>query len=135
MPFAHLLVFLPLSCLRHALLIRHPGRIATDCCAQIDNLEDLLKEKETQLEGSRIRLTQIQAHHSTSEGTLTSLEEAISDKDKQIAQLREQRDRAELEVREEKDLHEREIAEYKMKISSTEAESEKLQVNHSSNHL
>ena len=102
---------------------------------QIDNLEDLLKEKETQLEGSRIRLTQIQAHHTTSEGTLSSLEEAIADKDKQITQLREQRDRAEQEVREEKDLHEREIAEYRMKISSVEAEIEKLQVNHDSERL
>ena len=57
------------------------------------------------------------------------MEEAIADKDKQMTQLREQRDRAEQEVREEKDLHERELAEYRMKISSVEAEIEKLQVN------
>ncbi len=47
---------------------------------------------------------------------------------KQINQLREQRDRAEKEVKEEKDLHERELTDYKMKIHSLESEVEKLQV-------
>lgn len=77
---------------------------------------------------ARARLTAMQAHHSTSEGALSSLEEAISDKDKQIAQLKEQRDRAEHERNEEKDLHEREISEYKMRLHSLESEMEKLQV-------
>ncbi len=78
---------------------------------------------------ARARLTAMQAHHSTSEGALTSLEDAISDKDKQIAQIKEQRDRAEQERNEERDLHERQIAEYKMKAHSVENEMEKLQVN------
>lgn len=77
---------------------------------------------------ARARLTAMQAHHSTSEGALTSLEDAISDKDKQIAQLKEQRDRAEHDLHEERDLHERQIAEYKMKLHSLENEMEKLQV-------
>lgn len=77
---------------------------------------------------TRARLTAMQAHHSTSEGALSSLEDAISDKDKQIAQIKEQRDRAEQERNEERDLHEREITEYKVKIHSLENEIEKLQV-------
>jgi septal ring factor EnvC (AmiA/AmiB activator) len=96
---------------------------------QIENLEDLLKEKDNQVDMARARLTAMQAHHSTSEGALTSLEDAISDKDKQIAQIKEQRDRAEQERNEERDLHERQIAEYKMKAHSLENEMEKLQVN------
>lgn len=96
---------------------------------QSENLEDLLKEKDNQLEAARSRISQIEAHHSTSEGTLSSLEEAIADKDKQITQLREQRDRADKDRDQERDLHERELAEMKMKLHAVEAEIEKLQVN------
>ena len=67
---------------------------------------------------ARARLAAMQAHHCTSEGALSSLEEAIGDKEKQMNQLREQRDRAEQEKQEERELHEREIAEYKMKVSA-----------------
>lgn len=70
----------------------------------------------------------MQAHHCSSEGAVSSLEEAIGDKEKQISQLREQRDRAEQEKHEERDLHEREIAEYKMKLHTLESEVEKLGV-------
>lgn len=62
---------------------------------QIENLEDLLKEKDNQVDMARARLTAMQAHHCSSEGALSSLEEAIGDKEKQMNQLREQRDRAE----------------------------------------
>lgn len=89
---------------------------------QIENLEDLLKEKDNQVDMARARLTAMQAHHCSSEGALSSLEEAIGDKEKQMAQLREQRDRAEQEKQEERELHEREIAEYKMKIHALESE-------------
>lgn len=71
---------------------------------------------------ARARLTAMQAHHCSSEGALSSLEEAIGDKEKQMAQLREQRDRAEQEKQEERELHEREIVEYKMKIHALESE-------------
>lgn len=76
----------------------------------------------------RARLNAFQAHHSTSEGAMTSLEDAINDKDKQIQQIREQRDRAEQERNEERDIHERQIAEYKMKLHSLENDMEKLRV-------
>ena len=87
-----------------------------------------MKEKDNQIDICRARLNAIQAHHSTSEGALTSLEDAISDKDKQISNLREQRDRAEQERNEERDIHERQIAEFKMKFHSVENDLEKLQV-------
>lgn len=93
---------------------------------QIENLEDLLKEKDNQVDMARARLTAMQAHHCSSEGALSSLEEAIGDKEKQMAQLREQRDRAEQEKQEERELHEREIADYKMKFHTLESEVSKI---------
>ena len=65
---------------------------------------------------------QIQNQSHSSEGALSSLEEALNDRDKQINQLREQRDRAEKDTKEEKELHERELAEYKMKIHTYDSE-------------
>ena len=87
-----------------------------------------MKEKDNQVELARSKLNAVQAQTYTSEGTLTSLEEALADRDKQMNQLREQRDRAEKDVKEEKELHERELTDYKMKIHSLESEVEKLQV-------
>ncbi|QQP36767.1 Uncharacterized protein FKW44_021963, partial [Caligus rogercresseyi] len=94
----------------------------------VENLEELLKEKDNQVDMARNKLSAIQAQTFTSEGTLTSLEEALSDRDKQINQLRDQRDRAEKDIKEEKELHEREITDFKMKMHSLESEVEKLQV-------
>ena len=51
----------------------------------MENFEELLREKDTQVDMARTRLTAVQAHHNTSEGTLNSLEEAISDRDKQAS--------------------------------------------------
>ena len=95
---------------------------------QIENLEDLLKEKDNQVELARTKLNAVQAQTYTSEGTLTSLEEALADRDKQMNQLREQRDRADKDIKEEKELHEREISDYKIKLHTLESEVEKLQV-------
>ena len=69
---------------------------------QIENLEELLKEKDNQVDIARTKLSAVQAQTFSSEGTVTSLEEALADRDKQINQLREQRDRAEKDVKEEK---------------------------------
>lgn len=104
--------------------IRNQSRNLMPKCLplQIENLEDLLKEKDNQVDMARARLTAMQAHHCSSEGALSSLEEAIGDKEKQMAQLREQRDRAEQDKQEERELHERELAEYKMKIHALESE-------------
>jgi golgin subfamily B member 1 len=55
---------------------------------KIENLEDLLKEKDNQVDMARARLTAMQAHHCSSEGALSSLEEQIGDKEKQMSMLR-----------------------------------------------
>lgn len=98
---------------------------------KIENLEDLLKEKDNQVDMARARLQQYttMSHGERFEaGTLSSLEDAIIDKDKQMGQLREQRDRAEQERIEERELHERDLAEAKLKVHALESEVEKLQV-------
>lgn len=101
--------------------------VTTFClCRQVENLEDLLKEKDNQVEMARARMSAMQAHHCNSEGALYSLEETIGDKDKQMQQLREQRDRAEKDKEEERELHEREITEYKLKLHSMECDLDKL---------
>lgn len=93
---------------------------------QIENLEDLLKEKDNQVEMARARLSAMQAHHCNSEGALYSMEETLGDKDKQMQLLRDQRDRAEKDKEEERELHEREVTEYKLKLHSLECDIEKL---------
>merc|ERR1711981_965396 len=67
---------------------------------KIENLEELLKEKDNQVDIARSKLSAVQAQTFSSEGTVTSLEEALGDRDKQIVQLREQRDRAEKDLKE-----------------------------------
>merc|ERR1711902_14446 len=57
---------------------------------KIENLEELLKEKDNQVDIARTKLSAVQAQTFSSEGTVTSLEEALADRDKQINQLREQ---------------------------------------------
>jgi chromosome segregation ATPase len=97
-------------------------------CIQISELEDIVKEKDNQMDLARAKINALQAQTYPSEGTLASLEEALTDRDKQIAQLRDQRDRAEKDFKEEKELHEREITENKMRMHQLENEVEKLQV-------
>lgn len=55
---------------------------------KIENLEDLLKEKDNQVDMARARLTAMQAHHCSTDGALSSLEEQIGDKEKQVSMLR-----------------------------------------------
>ena len=44
---------------------------------QVENLEELLKEKDNQVDIARTKLSAVQAQTFSSEGTVTSLEEAL----------------------------------------------------------
>merc|ERR1712001_464329 len=48
---------------------------------KIENLEELLKEKDNQVDIARTKLSAVQAQTFSSEGTVTSLEEALADRD------------------------------------------------------
>lgn len=66
---------------------------------KIENLEDLLKEKDNQIDMARGRLAQYQLGSGLGNDPISmplrDLEDAIGDKERVIGQLREQRDRAE----------------------------------------
>jgi hypothetical protein len=50
-------------------------------------LEELLKEKDNQVDLARTKLSAVQAQTYSSEGALSSLEEALNDRDKQVQPL------------------------------------------------
>ena len=52
--------------------------------AQIESLEDSVKEKDVLLTSTRAKLESLQADHSASDDTVSGLEELLADKDKQI---------------------------------------------------
>lgn len=110
-------------------------------------LDNLLAERDTQLERARLRLESGAANSNnrncgggptsglgTNQTTgndlllIGHLDENLRDKEKQVAILRDQRDRAEHELKQERDSHERTIKEYKMKLQSTKFEVDRLQV-------
>lgn len=103
-----------------------------DLQRRVVQLDGLLAERDGQLERTRLRFEH--SVHSTGGGQhadvglLNHLEETLNDKDKQVALLRDQRDRAEHELNEERDSHERSIKEYKMKLNSLKFEMDKMQV-------
>lgn len=103
-----------------------------DLQRRVIQLDNMLAERDAQLERARMRLEQQQQQvpggAGADIGLLTHLEEALGDKEKQISLLRDQRDRAEHELSEERDSHERSIKEYKMKLQSVKLDMDKLQV-------
>ena len=108
-----------------------------DLQRKVIQLENLLIEREAQLDRARMRLEHNamsggggahMGNQSTDMSLLNHLEDALGDKEKQISMLRDQRDRAEHELNEERDSHERSIKEYKMKLNSVKFEMDKLQV-------
>lgn len=51
---------------------------------KVENLEDIVKEKEAVISSTKAKLASLQADHSTSGSTLSSLEELLVDKERQI---------------------------------------------------
>lgn len=106
---------------------------------KVVQLDNLLTERDEQLNRARVRLES--GHHGSSSAggggghpdvaLLSHLEDTLGDKEKQIALLRDQRDRIEHELNEERDSHERSIKEYRMKLNSANFEREKMQVSSS----
>lgn len=120
-------------------LLELRDRKINDLQRRVVQLDGLLAERDGQLERTRLRLEH-SVHHSSATsgmnhhadvGLMNHLEETLNDKEKQVALLRDQRDRAEHELNEERDSHERSIKEYKMKLNSLKFELDKLQVSNS----
>ncbi|XP_074645520.1 ELKS/Rab6-interacting/CAST family member 1-like isoform X2 [Tubulanus polymorphus] len=65
--------------------------------ADIENFEEQINEKESQLNSTKACIATMHADRTCSDSTLSNLEEIIQDKEKQIERLKEQRERVEKE--------------------------------------
>ncbi len=53
-------------------------------CLQIDNMDEMMKDRESQLDTIKQRLRTLNADQNTSDSALSSLEVSLNDKEKQI---------------------------------------------------
>ncbi|CAH8560104.1 unnamed protein product [Heterobilharzia americana] len=74
---------------------------------KIENVEDLLNDKETQLATAQARLTRISTERVSTDGSRIGWEETLKDKDRQIERLIEARQRSESEIAEELETQKR----------------------------
>uniref|UniRef100_A0AAY4EEU5 ELKS/RAB6-interacting/CAST family member 2 n=1 Tax=Denticeps clupeoides TaxID=299321 RepID=A0AAY4EEU5_9TELE len=85
---------------------------------KIENLQEQLKDKERQLGSLRERVKSLQTDSSNTDTALATLEEALSEKEKIIERLKEQREREGREKLEEVDMYKRENKELKDRLAS-----------------
>ncbi|XP_073693803.1 ELKS/Rab6-interacting/CAST family member 1 [Garra rufa] len=89
---------------------------------QIENLQEQLKDKEKQMTSLKERVKSLQADTSNTDTALTTLEEALAEKERIIERLKDQRDRDEREKGEELDSSKKELKELKEKVSVLQGE-------------
>ncbi|KAL7884401.1 hypothetical protein AOLI_G00071710 [Acnodon oligacanthus] len=89
---------------------------------KIENLMEQLKDKEKQLGSLRDRVMSLQTDSSNTDTALATLEEALSEKERVIEHLKEQREREEREKHEEVEAYKKENKEMKDKIASLQAQ-------------
>ncbi|XP_072538233.1 ERC protein 2 isoform X10 [Salminus brasiliensis] len=89
---------------------------------KIENLLEQLKDKEKQLGSLRDRVKSLQTDSSNTDTALATLEEALSEKERVIEHLKEQKEREEREKQEEIESYKKENKEMKDKIASFQAQ-------------
>ncbi|TTC88582.1 ERC protein 2 [Bagarius yarrelli] len=85
---------------------------------KIENLQDQLKDKDKQLACLRDRVKSLQTDSSNTDTALATLEEALSEKERVIEQLREKKEKGEWVKQEEVEVCKKENIELKDKIAS-----------------
>uniref|UniRef100_A0A8C4R2T9 ELKS/RAB6-interacting/CAST family member 2 n=1 Tax=Eptatretus burgeri TaxID=7764 RepID=A0A8C4R2T9_EPTBU len=85
---------------------------------KIENLQEQIRDKEKQLGSLKERLKSLQADSSNTDTALATLEEALSEKEQMIEQMKEQCEREEREKQDETDAHKRESKELKERINT-----------------
>lgn len=85
---------------------------------QIDNLQEQLQEKNHQLEDLRGKVKSLEADSKSSDNAMTSLEEALMEKDKSLMLLREQKEKEGVSLREDSEKHQRQTHELTAKIDA-----------------
>ncbi|KAH8876377.1 ERC protein 2 [Schistosoma japonicum] len=89
---------------------------------KIENVEDLLNDKETQLAAAQARLSRISTERVSSDGSRIGWEETLKDKDRQIERLKEARQRSESEIAEELETQKRLNTEFKNRLDILQKE-------------
>ncbi|CAH8553200.1 unnamed protein product [Schistosoma guineensis] len=89
---------------------------------KIENIEDLLNDKETQLATAQARLSRISTERVSSDGGRIGWEETLKDKDRQIERLKEARQRSESEIVEELETQKRLNNEFKNRLDILQKE-------------
>ncbi|XP_049617599.1 ELKS/Rab6-interacting/CAST family member 1 isoform X7 [Syngnathus scovelli] len=89
---------------------------------KIENLQDQLKDKEKQLSGLKGRVKSLQTDTSNTDTALGTLEEALSEKERIIERLKEQREKDEREKGDEVESTKKELKELREKVSQMQAD-------------
>ncbi|XP_072136210.1 ERC protein 2 isoform X2 [Mobula birostris] len=89
---------------------------------KIENLQEQLKDKDKQLNNLKDRVKSLQTDSSNTDTALATLEEALSEKERIIERLKEQRERDDRERLEEVESYKKENKDLKEKINNLQAE-------------
>ncbi|XP_077449860.1 ELKS/Rab6-interacting/CAST family member 1-like isoform X5 [Stigmatopora argus] len=89
---------------------------------KIENLQDQLKDKDKQLTGLKGRVKSLQTDTSNTDTALGTLEEALSEKERIIERLKEQREKEEREKGDEVESAKKELKELREKVSQMQAD-------------
>uniref|UniRef100_UPI001EAE997A ELKS/Rab6-interacting/CAST family member 1-like n=1 Tax=Oncorhynchus gorbuscha TaxID=8017 RepID=UPI001EAE997A len=83
----------------------------------IENLQEQLRDKEKQMSSLKDRVRSLQTDTSNTDTALTTLEEALAEKERIIERLKEQRDRDDREKTEDIESNKKELKELREKLS------------------
>ncbi|XP_077355741.1 ELKS/Rab6-interacting/CAST family member 1-like isoform X12 [Festucalex cinctus] len=89
---------------------------------KIENLQDQLKDKDKQLSGLKGRVKSLQTDTTNTDTALGTLEEALSEKERIIERLKEQREKEEREKGDEVESTKKELKELREKVSQMQAD-------------
>ncbi|CAM9366594.1 unnamed protein product [Lampetra fluviatilis] len=89
---------------------------------KIENLQEQLRDKEKQMSSLRERVKSLQADSSNADTALATLEEALSDKERVIDRMKQQREQEDRDKHEEAEAHRRESKELKERANTLLAE-------------
>ncbi|XP_038054549.1 ELKS/Rab6-interacting/CAST family member 1-like isoform X3 [Patiria miniata] len=89
---------------------------------KIDNLQEQLHDKEEQCNQLRAKLSSVQADQTSSDSAMSSLEDALMDKDKALDRVKEQRDRNIKEHEEELQNQQKQLKEVKTRLENLQKE-------------
>lgn len=85
---------------------------------KIDNIQEQLQEKQHLVEDLRAKIEGLEAERTSSDNAMSSLEEALMEKDKTLTMIREQKEKEGTSLREDSEKHQRQIQEMAARIDA-----------------